>query len=87
LKRLLSTGIPDKAAKEKIEWEISATLKRFSTLLERASSNLRSNEREELCSQFLEPSPSSFENVIALLDDFAKIKDFYLKERDAKGSL
>ncbi len=84
LKRMLATGISDEAAKKKIELEIGATLKRFSSLLERGASYLASNERKEFLKQFLDFSSPSFDNVIALSEDFSKIKDFYLMERDSR---
>lgn len=85
LRRLLATGVSDKVAKEKIEVEIGATLKRFLALLEQAASSLGPNEREEFRKQFLDPSSSSSDSIVTLLDDFSKIKDFYLRERDARG--
>jgi hypothetical protein len=82
LTRLLATGISDNAARAKVEVEIKGALERFIRLLERGSSNLQSNEREEFRKQFLGPA-APIDNVMVLLGDFSKIKDFYLGEHDA----
>jgi len=81
LTRLLSTEVLDNSARDKVEAESKGAFERFIALLERATSSLQSHEREELGKQFLNPS-SSAGDVMALLDDFSKIKDFYLREHD-----
>ncbi|HUI31109.1 MAG TPA: hypothetical protein VLX91_12925 [Candidatus Acidoferrales bacterium] len=83
LMRLLKSGISDREAREKVETEIQNTLKRFSALVESASTDFKESEREQFEIQFFGSASSSFENLTKLLDDFSRIKDFYLMKRDS----
>ncbi len=85
LARLFASGISNDSAKEKVGIEIQNALKRFAELLEQASDNLERRDRERFRKQFLEPTTEAFENMTKLIDDFSKIKDFFLKERDEIG--
>lgn len=85
LARLFASGISNDSVKEKVGIEIQSALKRFAELLEQASDNLERRDRERFRKQFFEPTTEAFENITKLLDDFSKIKDFLLKERDEIG--
>ncbi len=80
--RLLSAGIPDDNAKRKVASELENSFKRFSMLLEKVLENFQEEQREKFRKEFLTPTADSFERMKMLLDDFAKIKDFYLVRRD-----
>jgi hypothetical protein len=83
LTRLSSKGISDNSAKDKVQTEISNTLQRFSQLLEQSSSLIQENDSRQFRMQFLGTSKESFDSLIGLLDDFVKVKDYYLKNRDS----
>lgn len=83
--KLLSTDRANDATKNTARAELEGLVKRFSDLIERILSRLPKEKREEVRTNFLLPSPSSFANLRALLNDFVKVKDYLLIERD-KGS-
>ncbi len=84
--RLLTTDKVGEDAKLKARAELEGALKKFSGVLENVLSWLPKEKREAFHAEFLLPTPDSFLKLRGLLDDFARVKDFYLIERD-KGSM
>ena len=82
LTRLLAAGISDDKARKKVASELQDTFGRFSGLLERVLENCHENDGENFRKEFLIPSAESFEKMKTLLNDFARLKDFYLARRD-----
>jgi BMFP domain-containing protein YqiC len=85
--RLLSTDRANDDTKNKVRAELEGLLKKFSELVERILSRLPKEKREEFQMNFLLPTPGSFRNLRELLNDFVKVKDFLLVERDKGVSL
>lgn len=83
--RLLSTDMANDETKAKARTELEGFIKKFSDLVERILARLPKERRETFQVNFLLPTPGSFRNLRALLNDFIKVKDFLLVERD-KGS-
>lgn len=83
--RLLSTDTVNDETKSTARTELEGFIKKFSDLVERILSRLPKEKRETFQVNFLLPTPGSFRNLRALLNDFVKVKDFLLLERD-KGS-
>ena len=84
LSRLQEAGIADANARGKITTEIAGVLARFSHSLETISSQMNQHDGELFANRFLRSDPDSFANLIALVEDFSSIKDFYLAQRDNK---
>ncbi|MFZ1081715.1 MAG: hypothetical protein WAO19_07300 [Candidatus Kryptoniota bacterium] len=87
LTRLVAVGISDDAAKKIVEGEIGSTLKRFCQLLGQAARCFQDENGEQFKKEFLGAAADSFENIRTLLEDFSKIKDFYLMKRDIGGEI
>lgn len=84
--RLLSADRANDDTKDKARAELEGLVNKFSELVEKILSKLPEEKREEFQVNFLLPTPGSFRNLRELLNDFVKVKDFLLLERD-KGSL
>jgi hypothetical protein len=80
--RLLSADMANDETKAKARTELEGFIKKFSDLVERVLSRLPKEKRETFQVNFLLPTPGSFRNLRALLNDFIKVKDFLLVERD-----
>ncbi len=80
--RLLSADTANDDTKARARTELEGFIKKFSDLVERILSRLPKERREAFQINFLLPTPGSFRNLRALLNDFIKVKDFLLAERD-----
>lgn len=82
--RLLSADRSNDDTKSTARTELEGLLKSFSDLVETIVSKLPEDERSEYQTNFLQPTPGSFRNLRALLNDFGKVKDYLLEERDRR---
>ena len=85
--RLISTERVNDDTKNKARAELEGLIKKFSELVEKILSKLPEERRKEFRVNFLLPAPGSFRNLRELLNDFVKVKDFLLLERDKGPSL
>ena len=83
LSRLSEKGMSNVAGSEKIELEMRSTMKRIIRLLDSVSMRLGEEARIDFRRQFRDDASPG--ELLTLLDDFAKIKDFYLRMRDKEG--
>lgn len=82
--RLLSADRSNDDTKSTARTELEELLKSFSDLVETIVSKLPDERRSEYQTNFLLPTPESFRNLRTLLNDFVKVKDYFLTERDKR---
>lgn len=83
--KLLSADGVDSATGDKARTELEGFLKKFSDLVASILSKIPPEEAADIRARFLLPTAESFTNLKGLLDDFVKVKNFMLVERD-RGS-
>lgn len=80
LTRLSERGISNVAGREKIEVEMRSTMERITRHLDSVLMRLGEEARIDFQRQFRDDGLSG--ELLTLVDDFARIKDFYLRKRD-----
>lgn len=80
--RLLSTDRSNDDMKRSAKTELEGFLKNFSNTVEKIVFRLPPEKQKDYQTNFLLPTPGSFRNLRALLNDFVKVKDYMLAERD-----
>ncbi len=80
--KLLSTDRLNEETRAKVSDELEACVTAFAALAENILSALPDDRKDELGINLILPTPGSYRNLKGLLNDFIRVKDFLLVERD-----
>ncbi len=82
--RLLSDARTGDDTKKTAEGELAGLIKKFSDLVGIITSRLPLEKQNDIRANFLLTTPESFGNLQSLLNDFVRVKDYLLNERDRR---
>ena len=82
ISRLLSSERAGDDTREAARAELESLIRQFADQVGSIVVSLPEDKRREISDAFLIPTTDSFRNLTSLIEDFARVKDFMLLERD-----